>query len=108
MDDNHIVGLMNEISHAFNHLLTQLALVGLRVKVAKCKLWNPSGFSPGMKIFQDTFWAQMVYTFWVCPWVFKILLCIFWMEFYFRMWHILMIFLSKKTCRLLWAFFPHV
>jgi hypothetical protein len=29
---------MNEIIHAFDHLLTQLALVGLRVKVSKCKL----------------------------------------------------------------------
>jgi hypothetical protein len=41
---------MNEITHAFDHLLTQLALVGLRVKVAKCKLWNPSRFFLGIKV----------------------------------------------------------
>jgi hypothetical protein len=35
--DTHILGLMNEITHAFNHLSTQLTLVGLRVKVLKCK-----------------------------------------------------------------------
>ncbi len=37
-NDTHIVGFMNEITHAFDHLLTQLALVGLRVKVLNCKL----------------------------------------------------------------------
>jgi hypothetical protein len=38
INDTHIVGLMSEITCAFDHLLTQLALVGLRVKVSKCKL----------------------------------------------------------------------
>jgi hypothetical protein len=42
MNDTHIMGPMSEIVHAFDHLLTQLALVGLRVKVSKCKLWSPS------------------------------------------------------------------
>jgi hypothetical protein len=37
-DDTHIVGPMNEIIRAFDHLSTQLALVGLKVKVLKCKL----------------------------------------------------------------------
>jgi len=37
MDNTHIMGLMNEITHAFNHLAIQLILVGLRVKVLKCK-----------------------------------------------------------------------
>jgi hypothetical protein len=33
VDNIHIMGPMNEISHAFDHLLTQLAQVGLKVKV---------------------------------------------------------------------------
>jgi hypothetical protein len=33
--DSHIVGLMSEITCAFDHLLTQLTLVGLRVKMLK-------------------------------------------------------------------------
>jgi len=37
VDDIHIVGLMNELSYAFDHLLTQLTQVGLKVKVSKCK-----------------------------------------------------------------------
>jgi hypothetical protein len=32
---------MNEITRAFDHLSTQLTLVGLRVKVSKCQFWNP-------------------------------------------------------------------
>jgi hypothetical protein len=40
-NDTHIVDPMNEIILAFDHLLTQLALVGLRVKLLKCKLWSP-------------------------------------------------------------------
>jgi hypothetical protein len=36
------MGPMSEIARAFDHLLTQLALVGFRVKVLKCKFWNPS------------------------------------------------------------------
>jgi hypothetical protein len=38
IDDTHIMGPMSEIIHIFDHLMTQLALVGLRVKVSKCKL----------------------------------------------------------------------
>ncbi len=41
MDDINIVGPMNEVVFTFDHLLNQLALVWLRVKVSKCKLWNP-------------------------------------------------------------------
>jgi hypothetical protein len=47
-NDIHIMGPMNEITCAFDHLSTQLALVGLRVKVLKCKLWNPSEVSLGI------------------------------------------------------------
>jgi hypothetical protein len=43
---------MNEITRAFDHLLTQLTLIGLRVKVSKCKLWSPSGIYPSIKKFQ--------------------------------------------------------
>jgi hypothetical protein len=49
-DDTHIMGPMNEIIRAFDHLSTQLALVGLRVKVLKCKFWSPLRFSPSIKI----------------------------------------------------------
>jgi hypothetical protein len=41
-NDTHIMGPLSEITHAFDHLLTQLTLVGLKVKVSKCKLWSPS------------------------------------------------------------------
>jgi hypothetical protein len=50
VDDTHIVGPLNEITRVFDHLLTQLTLVGLKVKVSKCKLWSPSGISPCIKI----------------------------------------------------------
>jgi len=43
------MGPLNEIAHAFDHLSTQLVLVGLKVKVSKCKLWSPSRISPGIE-----------------------------------------------------------
>ncbi len=62
VDDTHIVGPMNgithimghtnEITHTFDHLLMQLALIGLKVKVLKCKFWSPSRISPSLEIFQ--------------------------------------------------------
>jgi hypothetical protein len=52
VDDTHIMGPMNEIIRTFDHLLTQLTLVGFRVKVSKCKLLNPSRISPSIEIFQ--------------------------------------------------------
>jgi hypothetical protein len=51
IDDTHIMGLMNEITYAFDHLSTELALVGLKVKVLKCKLWCPSRISLRIKIY---------------------------------------------------------
>jgi len=51
-NDTHIVGPMSEITRTFDHLLTQLTLVGLRVKVLKYKLWNPSRVSLGIEIIQ--------------------------------------------------------
>jgi len=41
---------MSELSCTFDHLLTQLAQVGLRVKVSKYKFWSPSRISLGIKI----------------------------------------------------------
>jgi len=38
---------MSEITHTFDHLSTQLAIVGLKVKVLKYKLWSPSMILPG-------------------------------------------------------------
>jgi len=61
-----------------------------------------------IEILQGCTLVIMVYTFWVCQWVFKTLSPIFWMKFYFRMWHVLMIFFSWEIHRLLWAFCPHV
>jgi hypothetical protein len=49
-NDIHIMGPMNEIISAFDHFSTQLALVGLTVKMAKCKLWSPSWNYPCIKI----------------------------------------------------------
>jgi hypothetical protein len=51
-NDNHIMGPMNEITHTFYHLSTQLTLIGLRVKVSKCKRWNPSRIFPSIEILQ--------------------------------------------------------
>jgi hypothetical protein len=49
-NDIDIVRPRNEIICAFDHLSTQLALVGLKVKMSKCKLWSPLRFSPGIEI----------------------------------------------------------
>jgi hypothetical protein len=70
-NDTHIVGPMNEITHAFDHLSAQLTLVGFKVKVSKCKLWNPSKISRDIKNFKAAFWSEMAYAFWVCQWVFN-------------------------------------
>jgi len=48
--DTHIMGPLNEITRAFHHLSTQLALVGFKAKVSKWKLWNPSRISPSIEI----------------------------------------------------------
>jgi len=50
VDDIRIVGPMNEITSASDHLLTQLTQVGIKIKVSKCKLWNPSGIFLGIEI----------------------------------------------------------
>jgi len=52
MDNNHFVGPLNEITFVFDHLSTQLSLVGLRVKVSKCKLWSPLRIFLGIEILQ--------------------------------------------------------
>ncbi len=44
------MGPLNEITRAFHHLSTQLALVGFKAKVSKWKLWNPSRISPSIHI----------------------------------------------------------
>jgi hypothetical protein len=43
------VGPLNDTC-TFDHLSIQLALVGLRVKMSKCKLWSPLGISLGIEI----------------------------------------------------------
>ncbi len=50
MDDTHIMGPLSEITCAFDHILTQLTLVGLKVKVSKCKFWSPSRISQNIEI----------------------------------------------------------
>jgi len=49
-DDTQIAGFMSEIISTFDHLSTQLTLVKLKVKVLKCKFWNPSGIFSSIKI----------------------------------------------------------
>ncbi len=51
-DNIHIVGLVSKITCAFDHLLTQLAFVKLRVKMSKCKFWSPSWIFPNIEILQ--------------------------------------------------------
>ncbi len=51
-DDTHIVGPLNDITRTFDHISTQLAIVGLKVKVLMCKLWNPLKIFSGIKILQ--------------------------------------------------------
>jgi hypothetical protein len=46
------MGLLSEIVRTFDHFLSQLALVGLKVKVSKCKFWSPSRIFPGIEIHQ--------------------------------------------------------
>jgi len=48
--NTHIMGPMSEVIRAFDHLLTQLALIGLKVKVSKYKLWNPLKIFLGIEI----------------------------------------------------------
>jgi hypothetical protein len=38
MDNTHIGGALSHIACGFDHFLTQLTLVGLKLKVSKCKL----------------------------------------------------------------------
>jgi hypothetical protein len=49
-NDTHIMGPMNEIVLAFDHLSIQLAIVGHKVKVSKCKLWSLLGNFSSIKI----------------------------------------------------------
>jgi len=44
------MGPMSEIVRAFDHLLTELALVGFWVKVLKYKFWNPSKIFSSIEI----------------------------------------------------------
>jgi hypothetical protein len=57
LDDTHIMRSMNEISRAFDHISTQLAQIGLKVKVSKCKFWNPLRTFPSINIFQGCVWS---------------------------------------------------
>jgi hypothetical protein len=49
-NDTHMMGPMSKIIPHFDHLSTQLALIKLKVKTLKCKLWNPSGISSSIEI----------------------------------------------------------
>jgi hypothetical protein len=46
------MGPFGDIIFASNHLLTQLALIGLKIKVLKFKLWSSLGISLGITISQ--------------------------------------------------------
>ncbi len=107
-DNIYIVGLMSEITHAFDHFLTQLTLVGLRVKVSKCKLKSPSGFSLNIEISQ----GYILVTNGLCILGMFVgsqnFAMHFFMTLYLKTWYISIIFLSYEMPRLLWAFCPHV
>jgi hypothetical protein len=94
MNDTHIMGPMNGITHVFDYLSTQLALVGLRVKVSKCKLWSPLGIFLSIKFFQ----GHTLVTNGLCilsvPMGSQDFAMHFLDEIYFRTWYISMIFLS--------------
>lgn len=49
-DNTYIMGPMNEIILAVDHLSTELTLVGFKVKVSKCKLCSPSRIPLSIKI----------------------------------------------------------
>jgi hypothetical protein len=107
-NDTHIVGLMSEITHTLNHLSTQLALVGLRVKISKCKLWNPSGISLNMKIPQGSILVTDGLCILYVPMGSQNFTTHFWMRFYLRTWCISMISFFWEMPMLLWAFYFHV
>jgi hypothetical protein len=46
------MGPLSEIVCTFDHFLSQLTLVGLKVKVLKCKFWSPSKIFLGIEIHQ--------------------------------------------------------
>jgi hypothetical protein len=91
---------MSEIICTFDHLLTQLIFIGLKVKVSKCQsaiFGVHEGSLQAYKFFRATLWSQMAYAFWVCQWVLRTLSRIFWMRFYFRTWCISMIFSPRRS-----------
>ncbi len=108
INNTHIVGPMNEIILAFDHLLIELTLVGLRVKVLKCKLWSPLGIFSSINIPQGCTLVTNGLRILGMLVDFKTLSCIFWMKLHFKMWHISMTFFFWETPKFLWAFCPHV
>jgi hypothetical protein len=56
------MGPFSDIILALDHISAQLNLVGLKVKVSKCKLWNPSRFSLSIKIL----WGYILVTYGLC------------------------------------------
>jgi hypothetical protein len=108
MDNTHIGGPMNEIVLAFDHLLTQLTLVGLRIKVSKCKLWSPLRISSKIEIPQSYILVTNSLHILGVLMVFQDFVTHFWMRLHFRMWRILMIFFSWEKHKLIWAFCLHV
>jgi hypothetical protein len=51
-NDTHIVRPLHFLTHAFDHLLIQLAIVGFKVKLSKCKFWSPLRISPSIEMLQ--------------------------------------------------------
>jgi len=52
--------------------------------------------SPSITFLMATLWSHMAYAFWVCQWDFGTLPPIFLIRFYFKMWHISMIFFPRR------------
>ncbi len=42
LDDIHIIGPTQIVSHVFEHFASPLALVGLTIQPHKCATWSPS------------------------------------------------------------------
>ncbi len=107
-NDIHIVGPMSEIICAFDHLSTQLTLIGLRVKNVKVQVWSPLGIFPSIEILQGCTLIIDGLCILSVPMRFQDFAIHFLDEAYLRTWHISTISLSWEMSRLLWAFYFRV
>ncbi len=91
-NNTHIIGFMSEISCAFDHLSTQLAQVGFKIKVSKCKFWSLSRISLSTEIPYGCTLVINGLRILGVPVGSQDFAMHFWLRFYFKMWRILMNF----------------